>query len=390
MPVQVGEGSGQYNTVNHIVNGEPASQTVFRRPAINLQNRADAIRSFVNTLESRYLAHNHTSNGIAEAGQLTRAALSDVNVASGMCGLDSNAKVPVAQLPSGVLGDVKYQGTWNANTNVSPTISTGSADPNPSTGNMGNYYVVSVAGATPVDGISDWQVGDWIISNGVVWQKVDNTTEARLATVVNFVLTGKAGWTVGVNGPGTDLALIDTPTQNTSFQTQITNNDTDIATLQGQYTAVLATLTDLLSNTPTEETFTVGVGGQSLFTLGSFSFSATHTNLDIQVFINGDRQIQSTTGALNKDFRKVGTTQIEMASTIPQDAIVTVFKAGVSSGSGIGDFSNVAVNLEPILNTLTIGSVAKPWRSVFIKDKTSNQVYEMEVSGGLFQVTLVP
>jgi hypothetical protein len=55
-----------------------------------------------------------------------------------------------------------------------------------------------------------------------------------------------------------------------------------------------------------------------------------------------------------------------------------------------GALPNVAVNLEPILNTLTIGSVAKPWRSVFIKDKTSNQVYEMEVSGGLFQVTLVP
>jgi hypothetical protein len=32
-----------------------------------------------------------------------------------------------------------------------------------------------VAGTTNLDGITDWQVGDWAIYNGTVWQKVDNT-----------------------------------------------------------------------------------------------------------------------------------------------------------------------------------------------------------------------
>jgi len=387
MPVQVGEGAGQYNTVNHITNGEPASQTVFRRPSINLQNRADAVKNFANALETRYIDHDHTGDGVGEAGQLTRAALSDVNIANGMCGLDGAGKVAIAQLPGTVLGAVQFQDVWDADTN-NPVIPP--ADDDPSTGNNGQYYIVSVAGATTIDGESDWKVGDWIVSNGTVWKKIDNTTEPRLSTIVNFGLSGKAGWTIGVNGSGTDLELIDTPTQDLSFQTQISDNDTDIATLQGQYTAVLATLTDVLSNVPKEQSFVVGVGGQSIFTLTDFDFSATHTKIDIQVFENDRRIFQSQTGALDRDFRKVGTTQIETAYTVSEGAIVTVFRTGTSSGSGLGDFSNVAVNLEPILNTLTIGTVSKPWQSVFIKDKTSNQVYEVEVVGGLFQVTLVP
>jgi hypothetical protein len=35
--------------------------------------------------------------------------------------------------------------------------------------------VVSVAGSTNLNGITDWQVGDWAVYNGSVWQKIDNT-----------------------------------------------------------------------------------------------------------------------------------------------------------------------------------------------------------------------
>jgi len=34
---------------------------------------------------------------------------------------------------------------------------------------------VSVAGTTNLNGITDWEIGDWAIFNGAVWQKVDNT-----------------------------------------------------------------------------------------------------------------------------------------------------------------------------------------------------------------------
>jgi hypothetical protein len=68
---------------------------------------------------------------------------------------------------SGIAGGVNYQGTWNASTN-SPTLTS-------SVGTKGYYYVVSVAGSTNLDGITDWKVGDWAIFNGTAWDKVDNT-----------------------------------------------------------------------------------------------------------------------------------------------------------------------------------------------------------------------
>lgn len=64
-------------------------------------------------------------------------------------------------------GAVSYKGTWNASAN-SPTLTS-------SVGNQGDYYVVNVAGTTNLNGITDWQIGDWAIFNGSVWQKVDNT-----------------------------------------------------------------------------------------------------------------------------------------------------------------------------------------------------------------------
>ena len=87
--------------------------------------------------------------------------------------------VPVSQLPDAVLGATQYQGLWNATTNT-PTI------PAAASGNTGHYYVVSVAGTTNVDGITDWEISDWIISNGTSWDKLDNS-----ATVVS--VAGKTG-----------------------------------------------------------------------------------------------------------------------------------------------------------------------------------------------------
>lgn len=65
------------------------------------------------------------------------------------------------------VGGLVYRGTWDASTNT-PALQSG-------VGTKGDYYVVSVAGTTNLDGITDWQVGDWAVFNGLVWQKVDNT-----------------------------------------------------------------------------------------------------------------------------------------------------------------------------------------------------------------------
>jgi hypothetical protein len=96
---------------------------------------------------------------------LGTASTKDAGAALGVATLDAGGKVPASQIP--LQGDLNYQGTWNATTN-SPTLTSG-------TGTKGYYYVVDVAGSTNLNGITDWQIGDWAIFNGTVWQKVDNT-----------------------------------------------------------------------------------------------------------------------------------------------------------------------------------------------------------------------
>ena len=69
---------------------------------------------------------------------------------------------------NGVLGGAIYHGTYNATTNI-PTLVDG-------TGTQGWYYVVATAGLHNFgSGNIDLQVGDWVIYNGTIWQKVDNT-----------------------------------------------------------------------------------------------------------------------------------------------------------------------------------------------------------------------
>jgi hypothetical protein len=96
-----------------------------------------------------------------------------------------------------LVGGVMYKGTWNASTN-SPTITS-------SSGNKGDYYVVSVAGSTNIDGITSWNIGDWIIFNGSVWEKVDNTD---LVSSVNGY-TGAVSLTTSDIAEGTNLYYTD-------------------------------------------------------------------------------------------------------------------------------------------------------------------------------------
>jgi hypothetical protein len=98
---------------------------------------------------------------------LGTASTKDAGAALGVATLDAGGKVPVSELPAAVLGALSYQGTWDASTNT-PTLTS-------SVGTKGYYYVVSVAGNTNLNGITDWLVGDWAVYNGTVWQKVDNT-----------------------------------------------------------------------------------------------------------------------------------------------------------------------------------------------------------------------
>ena len=97
---------------------------------------------------------------------------------------------------SGTSG-LTYKGTWNASTNT-PTLIT-------SSGTNGDYYIVSVAGTTDLNGITDWQVGDWVIFNGTAWQKIDQSWATAGA---NNNITSMTGITGGISSP--DFVQFDT------------------------------------------------------------------------------------------------------------------------------------------------------------------------------------
>jgi hypothetical protein len=98
---------------------------------------------------------------------------------------------------NGLVGGLQYQGTWNANTNT-PTLSSG-------VGTNGHFYIVSVAGSTNLDGITDWKVGDWAVYHASSWQKVDNTESV---TSVNG-FTGAVSLTTSNISEGTNLYYTD-------------------------------------------------------------------------------------------------------------------------------------------------------------------------------------
>ncbi len=98
----------------------------------------------------------------------TAEFLSNKGQASGYVPLDENGKILETYLPASIVGQLSYIGTWNASTD-DPTL------PDATTVN-GNYYIVSTAGTY----LSvSYEIGDWIVSNGVAWQKIDNTDDVK-------------------------------------------------------------------------------------------------------------------------------------------------------------------------------------------------------------------
>jgi hypothetical protein len=152
-----------------------------------------------------------------------------------------------------VSGTVNYDGTWDASTNT-PTLN------NPPAGSTkGDYYVVSVAGT---QFSLTFAVGDWIISNGTAWEKVD------LTDAVSSVF-GRTGAVVGVSTDYSSVGLTNTAigasSPSTGAFTTVTASSTIAAT--GAVTG------SNLSGTNTGDqtiTLTGGVTGS-----GTGSFAAT-------------------------------------------------------------------------------------------------------------------
>ena len=130
-----------------VITGDQSGETVAR---INADNSLQ-IQIF----------NNDSDISTLQTGKQDLSAKAQPN---GYAPLDSGAKIPEIYLPDSIIGQLSYQGTWDASTNT-PTL------PDPTTV-KGHYYVTSVQG--DYLGLT-YHIGDWVISNGTTWEQVDNT-----------------------------------------------------------------------------------------------------------------------------------------------------------------------------------------------------------------------
>jgi hypothetical protein len=147
-------------------------------------------------------------------------------------------------------GQVNYKGTWSAAAN-SPTLTS----PPPAT-SKGDYYVVSAAGTQ--FGIT-FAVGDWIISNGTAWEKVDLTDS------VSSVF-GRTGAVVSANGDYTASQVTNVPAgtiSSTNVQDAINELSADIATAQNVLDAYV-TNADSVTITKGQVVYAFGATGNRM------------------------------------------------------------------------------------------------------------------------------
>lgn len=167
-----------------------------------------SLTSLTGTVASQgsFITTNGSAIGSLQATIATTEKTANKGIASGYAALDATAKIPLVQLPASVIGSNHYIGMWNASTN-SPTLTSGT-----STAGAGGYYVVSTAGSTTLDGLNVWGVGDWVIFNGTVWQKLDgqanpvSSVAGRQGSVI-LAVTDVSGALASNSGTATSLLL---------------------------------------------------------------------------------------------------------------------------------------------------------------------------------------
>ena len=129
---------------------------------------------------------------------------------------------------------LEYQVAWNASTDT-PDLTAIVLD----SSQTGKYWVVSVAGNTPLPGasggnITDWQPGDWAIisediSGNVFWDKIDNTS-VLTGTGTNNTLTKWTGpTTLGDSIVSESVTGINVTGTQSSFAGQLTIATTPVA-----------------------------------------------------------------------------------------------------------------------------------------------------------------
>lgn len=141
--------------------------------------------------------------------------------------LDAAGKIEEKYLPSSLLGAVNYQGTYNA--------ASGSPALPPAVDSKGDYYVVTNAGTL---GALNLTVGDWVISNGVKWDKVASSSSvASVFGRTGTIIAGTGDYNTGQVTETTNLyytenrvtthPVVAAHTTALTFKEDVTNKSSD-------------------------------------------------------------------------------------------------------------------------------------------------------------------
>ena len=276
---------------------------------------------------------------------------------------------------NGLAGGSTYKGTWNAATNT-PTIVS-------SVGTGGDYYIVSVAGTTNINGTASWDVGDWIIFDGTVWQKVDNTDSV---TSVNG-FTGAVNLTTTNITEGTNLYYTDTRARS-AISLTTTGSSGASTYISGALNIPNYTLAGL-GGVPT--TTTLSINGTSFDLSANRVWSVGTVTSVVGTGGYGGLTLSGTvtnTGSLTLGGTPTGTWPISIGGNA---ATVTIANTNVNTSyyiplvSSTGNMSLLIdggndLNYNPFTNVFTIGG-SIVINSVVINGGTANQF--MKANGTL-------
>ena len=225
----------------------------------------------------------------------------------------------ITGIPKGLV----YKGTWNATTNT-PTLAS-------STGVTGEFYIVSVAGNTNLNGITDWQIGDWAIFVEVgatdTWQKIDNSQSITGSGATNKITKWTAPTVLGtglIEDNGTDVTIGNSGNLIVEGNTTLGNADTDSTTVKGPARF--------------EETLRVdvgiGLGGATYGTAGQVLTSG-----------GGSASVNTWTTPTTGTVTSVGLTETGNALTITGSPVTSSGTINIAGAGSASQYINGALDL---------------------------------------------
>jgi hypothetical protein len=325
------------------------------------------------------LADTNIAIANTQVSGLGTASTKDAGVALGVATLDAAGKVPVTELPDAVLGALSYQGTWDASTNT-PTLTS-------SVGTKGYYYVVSVAGTTNLNGVTDWQIGDWAVYNGTAWQKVDNTDSV---TSVNG-FTGAVSLTTTNINEGTNLYYTDVRARaaisagtgisydNTTGVVTNAAPDQTVALTDGTAIDVTGTYPNFTINNTAPDQTVVLTAGTGISTSGTYpNFTITNTSPSAGGDVAGPSsatdnavaRFDTTTGKLIQNSLVIvdDTGSVTGVNALTAQSLTVNNNAtlGSSNTDSLDVRARISSDLDPETNNAKdIGSSGRNWRDAF-------------------------